>query len=647
MRRQLLAAVLAAIGGAAAGLPDTDRLLRVVTVAKAELARNCATSSTSAELGRWLGVSASAVQQSLDRQREAGTIITRPRLAANGRVVGLFVGVPEQIAARTSRDIQHPLFLERAALATLLRLIEYLFAPGWRHADGGVTQPGLLADRTGKGAPSDRLAMLLLTLQARTNGTVRLCSGRVDGRGRPAATLARLLGNRWTSAGAAGVLRRLTECDAICLVRARTRSSLHNRGGIVIPDVKTQWRAARATAGANAGPGTPVQRRHSPTSSLATACPSRRRRADADNAAAGHLHASHTQVVQEGGDDDVVDGFSGEAEIRVPIVAGGPRVRARNHLPTAGTPSGRVDAADQVPAPPDPDAAPSHRRQRAPRLLLSETVHRVLREVPVLLARMNPWEQREAARAAGNAVRDADGDVDRVVRRLRFRYATTERIASPYGWLTDYGLVRRSDCGQPACESGIDRSTGARCVPCSYLAEGQRGRNNGTPPAQPSRPTPPPAGGNPVMEPGPAPQRPAPRCGTCPRCSTAAELGTDGLCGDCDLAQVISSVQQHLIEDSAQPGEQLPTSFTRTDQVMEVATRARDEAQRAGLLPPGVRASVRLAVQTYLLDRTLGLSMCTRVGVQRPGMRRSGTAAEAPSWPHRHTEDFHGPSRHL
>lgn len=89
----------------------------------------------------------------------------------------------------------HPLALAKAELATLLRLVEAVMAPGWAHRDGRVTRAGLVGTRTGRGAATDRLALLLLVLEARERGWVRLCGGAVDTRrGRAAATVARLLG---------------------------------------------------------------------------------------------------------------------------------------------------------------------------------------------------------------------------------------------------------------------------------------------------------------------------------------------------------------------------------------------------------------------------------------------------------------------
>ncbi|MEV7189781.1 hypothetical protein [Kitasatospora sp. NPDC093102] len=456
---------------AAARLNDTDRLLRIVTIAKAELARTCATTSAAPELGRWLGVSASAIHQSLCRQRASSTLVTRQRFCEAGTVQGLLVGVPEQIEATRAGDRQHPLALDRPALATLLRLVERLFAPGWRHRDGWVTPPGLLAARTGRGAPTDRLALLLLVLEARPDGRVRLCSGRVCKRGRAAATLARLLGNGCTPAGAAGILQRLQSAGAIQLVRRETSSRLRQRGGIVVPTVAQDWatmKAARQRSAASrfdtAAPAARPHRRRVGTSPQ-VAKPGPAGSAEfPDNSAAEALHASHADHCATDGEADVAVGVSGEAETGVPTVAGGAHAYARKSdtVPT------RLDST-----PPGTTVTPKHRTGAVPpQLSMSTAAYRVLQEAAALLPLMTVWEQREAARAAGAAVRDVAGDVGRVARRLRFRLASATSIASPYGWLVRIGLRRASDCGRVECESAIDVVTGLECVPCGYLVEG-------------------------------------------------------------------------------------------------------------------------------------------------------------------------------
>ncbi len=474
MRLRLRAAIHTALRSpAAAHLNDTDQLLRVVTIAKAELARACATSSAAPELGRWLGVSASTIHQSLNRQRTASTLVTRQRFRDAGTVQGLFVGVPEQIEALREGDRQHPLALDRPTLATLLRLVERLFAPGWYHRDGRVTPPGLLASRTGRGASTDRLALLLLVLDARPDGRVRLCSGRVCKRGRAAATLARLLGNGCTPAGAAGILHRLQSAGVIELVRQETGSRLRQRGGIVVPAVAQDWAtlkaARRRSAASQRDTAAPAarRRRRSRGMSLQVAEPKLIGGADfPENSVAEALHASHADHLGSTGQADVAVGFSGEAEMGDPAVAGGAHAHARK-------PEALQSHSDTRAA-----VAPGQKARAAlPQLSLSSAAYYVLRETATLLPLMTTWEQREAARAAGAAVRDVAGDIERVVRRLRFRYATATSITSPYGWLVRIGLRRISDCGRVECESAIDVVTGQECVPCGYLLEGEISRS--------------------------------------------------------------------------------------------------------------------------------------------------------------------------
>lgn len=118
--------------------------------------------------------------------------------------------------------VGHPLHLKKSEPATLLRLMEAVMAPGWMHRDGRVTPAGLIADRTGRGAATDRLALLLLVLEARETGRARRCGGTVDTRrGRAAATVARLLG--CTASAAERVLERLEGRDLVRRVRVRMR----------------------------------------------------------------------------------------------------------------------------------------------------------------------------------------------------------------------------------------------------------------------------------------------------------------------------------------------------------------------------------------------------------------------------------------
>lgn len=109
----------------------------------------------------------------------------------------------------------------------LLSLIEVLFGSGWAPKDKVPVPAGLLAGRTGRGAATDLLGLLLMVLTAGSAGWMQLCPGAVDtGRGRPAA-VARLLG--CTAAAGAKVLKRLQEDGAADVVRQETGSGLHAR----------------------------------------------------------------------------------------------------------------------------------------------------------------------------------------------------------------------------------------------------------------------------------------------------------------------------------------------------------------------------------------------------------------------------------
>ncbi|MFE2352232.1 hypothetical protein [Kitasatospora cineracea] len=147
---------------------------------------------------------------------------------------------------------------------------------------------------------------------------------------------------------------------------------------------------------------------------------------------------------------------AGAAETPVPRDAG-------------GRPGTRVSA---VPAP-RPSAAPEKTTTTLPPLLVTPQIRTVLAEVPAsLIDRMSRWEQRQAARAVGAAIREAGGDTARVAARLVRRWALADpaAISSPYGWLTRRGLTRRG-CDLPQCESGFDVDRDTDCVTCGYWVE--------------------------------------------------------------------------------------------------------------------------------------------------------------------------------
>jgi hypothetical protein len=81
------------------------------------------------------------------------------------------------------------------------------------------------------GAATDRLGLLLMTLSTNSRGWLQLCPGSVDtSRGRPAATVARLLG--CSPAGGAKVLKRLEDQGLVDVVRQETGSGLNGKSRV-------------------------------------------------------------------------------------------------------------------------------------------------------------------------------------------------------------------------------------------------------------------------------------------------------------------------------------------------------------------------------------------------------------------------------
>ncbi|MFE5406613.1 hypothetical protein ACFQ9Z_35930 [Streptomyces sp. NPDC056580] len=213
MRTALLSAVRALLADPRlADRKDVVRLSAVVLLAKAAH-RTCQVAITARELGRWLGVHESTVDHEVLPVLQETGLVTKTVVTERDRPPFTYYRI---MPMWNARDVKRsPLALERQQLATLLRFIESLFAPGWGQAC--ETQPGLLAGRQGRGAATDRLALLLLALESRPDGRVPLMGGRLartlQPHGRAAATLARLLGCEVPTA--ASVLARLERAGAV------------------------------------------------------------------------------------------------------------------------------------------------------------------------------------------------------------------------------------------------------------------------------------------------------------------------------------------------------------------------------------------------------------------------------------------------
>ncbi|MGY1503673.1 GIY-YIG nuclease family protein (plasmid) [Streptomyces sp. QTS52] len=217
-----------------AGAPDSVRLAVLLLAARATWATG-RVETTSREFGQWLGLSASRMQSMvLPGLRDSGVVTTTTLTGEFGEHRSLECEVLPLRAARSAPG--HSLALSPAELATWLRLMEALMAPRPSSQGCGHAPAGLLDGRTGRGASTDRLALLLLVLEAAETGRVRLCGGTVDThRGRPAATLARLLDSGLP--GAERVLERLENANLVRRMRRATTSGLRHRTRLVAPAI--------------------------------------------------------------------------------------------------------------------------------------------------------------------------------------------------------------------------------------------------------------------------------------------------------------------------------------------------------------------------------------------------------------------------
>ncbi|MET9778843.1 hypothetical protein ABZ023_32110 [Streptomyces sp. NPDC006367] len=385
MRARLYAAVRCLLAHPSLdGASDAEKVAAVVLLAKAP-ASSAVLRLRTGEMGRWLGVSESYVKHTVaPAMREAAAVETEPWLEESGRVAGLKWKLLPLLTARKSGDAMHPLALARKDLATLLRFCEALFAPGWAPKDGPVTPPGLLAARRGRGAATDRLALLLLALQTRPDGRVRLVGGSVkEGRGRADATVAKALG--CSVSGGGKVVDRLEGMRLVEVVRAdgpfgKSRlvvpaiAAAFGRGwvpkvvegGVEEPEGRCScacgadgesetasdevlvlsgegWqqesfddvepeeaqRPAAVRGDLDAGP-----QAENPVDSGEEACAAGSETGVTERPAGAPLHADHPQVVSLGGSLLLDGGFSGEADRGCGDLPGGAYAREDEHGPT-------------------------------------------------------------------------------------------------------------------------------------------------------------------------------------------------------------------------------------------------------------------------------------------------------------------------
>ncbi|MGW1819320.1 hypothetical protein ACWCQM_37920 [Streptomyces sp. NPDC002125] len=515
MRARLLAAVRALVSSPAlAGASDGARLASVVLTAKAKVSNGYQAKIWAAELGRWLGVSQSTVAHTvLPELRGAGFLGSNVATNAFGHATGLECWVIPMYRAQQAGDRRHALALSRSELAVLLSLCEVLFGPGWAPKDKAPVPAGLLAGRTGRGAATDRLGLLLMVLTTGSAGWLQLCPGSVDtDRGRPAATVARLLG--CTAAAGAKVLKRLQEHGVADVVRQETGSGLHARSRVrLVPVAKAHGVAVREArrvadtvfsdlAGTASGD---LESSVTGETLVVTGIEGAGQdgiAGSADLAATAQHHALHASGVTPGGSLALSRGFSGEgrggnhglpdraceredqavdgdAAARLTLVDGeGGPLRGEKPKKSPVVEGGKGSCGPVAGGSVRAVGSRGQGRQQQGRVALpSLDLRAVLAPVRLVWARLErPAVRRlvegkvrtELARVVGFAGH-ADAPqilADRLARRLESQMRLGGPITDPVGWLIGRGLPQIQLCAEPRCDEGALLDSGRDCPRC-------------------------------------------------------------------------------------------------------------------------------------------------------------------------------------
>ncbi|MFD8621424.1 hypothetical protein [Streptomyces sp. NPDC059513] len=478
-----------------AGVSDAVRLAVLVLASRTPWETGVVEIRTS-ELGRWIGMSASytasEVVPALKRSGVVSVAATEGEFREN---TGLECKVLPLWAAQDV--VGHPLNLAKKEYATLQRLFEAVMAPGWKHRDGRVTPAGLIGTRTGRGAATDRLALLLLVLEARETGRVRQCGGTVDTkRGRAAATVARLLG--CTASAGERVLERLEEQGLVLRVRLKTGSGMPNRSRLMVPavaaahgrtvadDVQEDRTQAREPEFSDPDVAAgPVEAQEAASDSLVSGVSVTDLTGVADPDVAAALHTEHSHL-----DTPVVDlllsgGFSGEGRggndglpDRACVREDGGPLRGEKPKKSPSINSEKPGLGPVVNGPVRAvDGAGQGRQQPGRVPLPPEDLRAVLAPVDLVWARLDRAAARRLVEAAargelkrveGFAGRTDAAQVlaDRLVRRLDEQLRTGGPITDPVGWLLARGLPQRQQCGDVRCDDRVLLDSGRGCPRC-------------------------------------------------------------------------------------------------------------------------------------------------------------------------------------
>ncbi|MDW4901362.1 MULTISPECIES: hypothetical protein [Streptomyces] len=503
------------------GASDAVRLAVLVLASRTPSETGVVEIRTS-ELGRWIGMSrsytASVVVPAL---RHSGVVSVETAEGDYGQDAGLKCKV--QPLWKAQGVLGHPLRLMKKEYVTLKRLIEAVMGPGWKHRDGRVTPAGLLGTRTGRGAATDRLALLLLVLEARETGRVRLVGGTVDTkRGRPAVTVARLL--RCTASAGERVLERLEDLELVLRVRLRTGSGMPNRSRLMVPPVAAahgrtvaatvQEDRAEALEPEFSDPDVAAGPVPEPGSELESQVSGVLVTDEADIAepdVAATLHTDHPHLVTpvvdlslsggfsgdvRGGsgdlpdhvckrEDQAVDGDTTAAKAGSPVTGDGP---LRGEKPKESPFDERVEKRPAGAGAGGYPKAVSGGKAQQQRVGLPADLGLQVALGPVswLWERLSGWQQDQVAAAAkaefsllvGLGVA-AERAPRLLAERLTGRLAETggeALIKKPFGWLIGRGLVRRPSCSDRRCDDGTRLDTGGACGNCGNVVHLRRAR---------------------------------------------------------------------------------------------------------------------------------------------------------------------------
>ncbi|MGW5003130.1 hypothetical protein ACWEP8_36370 [Streptomyces hydrogenans] len=521
----------ARLGGAVRSLLDAEGLagasdavrLAVLVLASRTPSENGVVKIHTSELGRWLGMSASYTASAVvSGLRRSGVVSVETEKGEYREDIGLECKVLPLWAAQDV--VGHPLNLAKKEYATLQRLMEAVMAPGWKHKDGRVTPAGLIGTRAGRGAATDRLALLLLVLEARETGRVRQCGGTVDTkRGRAAATVARLLG--CSASAGERVLERLEARELVLRVRLKTGSGMPNRSRLMVPAVAAAHGRTVADdvqedraedlepdfsdPDVTAGPSEVLKATAEPQVS-GPSVTDEPDVADPDVAAA--LHTDHPHLGSPVVPPQLSGGFSGEGRrtegrrpgracMREDQPADGKSAVAGSGSPVAGADPLRGEKPKESPVDGQEQAGGvaagagagarltvvgGRKTQQQGRSELPADLDLRVALAPVswLWTKLNRWQQDQVVKIAKvelaqlRQVLEWAGQAPSVLAaRLTSRLEETggeALIARPYGWITHRGLVRRPSCSDIRCDDGARLDTGADCDNCANVLHSRR-----------------------------------------------------------------------------------------------------------------------------------------------------------------------------